>query len=90
MRRTNMYITIAVIIAAIGEFLIEHEIFDMGVIKSTMDGVWETEVRKRNPPVSSVGNQVMVLNLDSGIIRYGLLAWVLVYGAVCVGEGRVF
>ena len=65
-------------------------------VKEAMEGVWNRGVHRFDPPtrrdvsVSSVGSQAMVLNLDRGIIRYGLLAWVLMYGAVCVGDGGVF
>jgi len=85
-----MLITIAVIIVALGEFLIEHGIIDPDEVMKTMRGLWNREVDKFDPPVSSVGSQVMVLNLNGGLVRYGLLAWLLMYGAVCTGEGGVF
>ncbi|KAF8427602.1 hypothetical protein BGX38DRAFT_1234972 [Terfezia claveryi] len=96
LQRTNMLVTIAVIIAAIGEFLINHGIMEPDAVKNAMEGVWNKEVDKfdppkqSDPPVSSVASQVMVLNLDGNLVRYGLLAWVLMYGAVCVGEGGAF
>ncbi|RPB27791.1 hypothetical protein L211DRAFT_833773 [Terfezia boudieri ATCC MYA-4762] len=108
LQQTNMLVTIAVIIAAIGELLISHGIMEPDAVKNAMEGVWNKVVNKFDPPtntdsptqtdlltqtyppVSSVASQVMVLNLDSNVVRYGLLAWVLMYGAVCVGEGGVF
>ena len=93
---SNFYVTIAVIISAIGEFLINYGVMNPDAAKDTMEGVWNKQVHKydpptrRDPPVRSVGSQVMILNLDGGIVRYGLLAWVLMYGAVCVGDGGVF
>ncbi|KAF8419185.1 hypothetical protein EV426DRAFT_720141 [Tirmania nivea] len=91
LRRTNMFVTIAVLIAAVGAFLIEQGIIDPDAIRRAMEGAWNREVEKFDPPpISSVGSQVTVLNLDGGFIRYGLLAWVLMYGAVCAGEGGVF
>ncbi|RPB27798.1 hypothetical protein L211DRAFT_845811 [Terfezia boudieri ATCC MYA-4762] len=93
LQRINMLVTIAVIIAAIGEFLISHGIMEPDAVKTSMEGLWDKEVNKFDPPkppISSVGSQVTVLNLDSNVVRYGLLAWVLLYGAVCVGEGGVY
>jgi len=82
-----MFITIAVIIVAVGVYLIEHGIIDPDEVMKSIEGLWNMVVDKFNPPVSSVGSEVMVLNLNGGLVRYGLLAWLLMYGAVCTGEG---
>lgn len=85
-----MFITIAVLIAAVGEFLIEQGIIDPDAVVKTMTGLWNREVDKFDPPIANVGSQVMVLNLNGGMVRYGVLAWLLMYGAVCTAEGGMF
>ncbi|KAF8419184.1 hypothetical protein EV426DRAFT_702045 [Tirmania nivea] len=87
LQMTNMYVTIAVIIAAVGAFLIQQGIIEPDAISKAMEEAWNREVEKFDRPMSSVGSQVMVLNFDGGFVRYGLLAGVLMYGAVCAGEG---
>lgn len=83
-----MFLTIAILIIAIGEILIDKGIIDPEKIKQTLEGMWIRSVEKLDPPpVHSTGTQLTVLNLNHGWVKYGVLASVVMPLFVCAGEG---
>ncbi|KAF8458200.1 hypothetical protein BDZ91DRAFT_743265 [Kalaharituber pfeilii] len=95
LERANMFITIAVLLVAVGELLVEKGIVDPDKASVAIEGAWNKVVDKFDPPPTptptpDVGSQASVLNLDATWVKYGVWAWVLMHVFVCAGEGGGF
>ncbi|KAF8453356.1 hypothetical protein BGX38DRAFT_1178220 [Terfezia claveryi] len=85
-----MVIMIAVLLVAVGLFLVDEGIIDPDGAGNAIETAWDSTVEKFDPDPSSadsIGSQVTVLNLHVGWVRYGVWAWLLMYGAGAIHDG---
>ena len=89
LQRPNMFITIAVLMVVVGKLLVDEGIIDPDAAGNALEGAWNSTVKNFDPASAhSLGGQLTVpnLKLDVGWARYGILAWLLMYGAIHAGE----
>lgn len=89
LQRGNIFITIAVLMVVVGMVLVEEGIVDPDGAGNALEGAWNSTLESFDPTTAdSVGSQVTVpnLNLDHGWAQYGIVAWLLMYGAIHAGE----
>lgn len=82
--RPNMVMMIVVIMVAVAQELVEQGIIDPN--GAGMEGAWNSTAETFDPPTTkSASSRTTVLNLDVGWVRYGIWAWLLMYGAILAG-----
>lgn len=90
--KANFMISVAVIIVAVGEYLIEKGIIEPDKIYEALEKSWGKAGQAFNSSphtyiqTATSEGQLTILNLNSGWVKYGVWASVLIPVMVCAAE----